>query len=58
MAQQAIEQYKVSIRMACECFSVSESCYRYTAKLSSENAQIAEWLLQLTQTHKRWGFGL
>ena len=38
--------------------SVSESCYRYQAKLSSENAVIADWLLRLTQTHKRWGFGL
>ena len=37
---------------------VSESCYRYQTKLSSENALIADWLLRLTQTYKRWGFGL
>ncbi len=30
----------------------------YQAKLSDENAEIADWLLRLTTTHKRWGFGL
>lgn len=38
--------------------SVSESCYYYEPKLSSENEEIADWLLRLTTTHKRWGFGL
>ena len=37
---------------------VSESCFRYSAKLSSDNILIADWLLRLTQTHKKWGFGL
>lgn len=37
---------------------LSERCYRYQPKLSSENAVIADWLLRLTTTHKRWGFGL
>ena len=26
--------------------------------MSGENAQVADWLLRLTNTHKRWGFGL
>jgi putative transposase len=39
-------------------FGISETCYRYEAQLSSENQQIADWLLRLTTTHKRWGFGL
>lgn len=39
-------------------FGVSETCYRYEAQLSSKNQQIADWLLRLTTTHKRWGFGL
>ena len=51
-------RYGVSIRVACLTFSISETCYRYQAKLSSENAVIADWLLRLTTTHKRWGFGL
>lgn len=40
------------------CVGISESCYRYQPRLSSENAVIADWLLRLTATHKRWGFGL
>lgn len=37
---------------------ISESCYRYQPKLSSENAVIADWLLRLTTANRRWGFGL
>lgn len=58
MALWARNQHGISIRLACECFGISESCYRYTPKLSAENEQIANWLLSLTDTHKRWGFGL
>lgn len=58
MAQQAIVRYQVSIRFACVCLGVSETCFRYRAKFSSENMFIANWLLRLTQAHKRWGFGL
>ena len=58
MATQAVERHGVSIRFACRCLKVSLSCYYYRAKLSSENQLIADWLLRLTTTHKRWGFGL
>ena len=58
MAAQAVERHGVSIRFACRCLKVSLSCYYYRAKLSSENQLIADWLLRLTTTHKRWGFGL
>ena len=54
----AIVKHGISIRFACRCFAVSETCFRYQAALSSENELIADWLLRLTQTHKRWGFGL
>lgn len=37
---------------------ISETCFRYSPLLSSENAVIADWLLRLTQAHKCWGFGL
>jgi len=37
---------------------ISETGYRYQAKLDGENALVADWLLKLTQTNKRWGFGL
>ena len=50
--------YSVSIRVACNVLSISTTCYHYQAKLSDENEEIADWLLRLTETHKRWGFGL
>ncbi len=58
MALRGRTEFSVSIRLICEVFSISETCYRYEAILSSENLLIADWLLRLTQTHKRWGFGL
>ena len=58
MAQRSVSQYPASIRLVCQVFSISETCYRYQAKLSDENAEIADWLLRLTQAHQRWGFGL
>lgn len=58
LAKRAYQQFDVSIRVVCWVFSISESCYHYQAKLSSENELIADWLLRLTQTYRRWGFGL
>lgn len=58
MAQAAISRYGISIRFACVVMGISESSYYYLPKLSDANAQIADWLLRLTTTHRRWGFGL
>lgn len=58
MARNLIEETEVSIRFACETFSISETCYRYQPKLSDENAEIADWLIRLTHNWKDWGFGL
>ena len=58
MAHRGRVEYGVSISLLCEVFSISETCYRYQAKLSSENVLIADWLLRLTQAQRRWGFGL
>lgn len=58
MAQRAIQKHEISIRLACQASGISETCYRYRARLSHENAQIADWLLRLTEANKRWGFGL
>ena len=58
MAINLIIERKVSIRFACLCMNISESCFRYQSTLSDENTVIANWLLRLTQTHKQWGFGL
>jgi len=58
MAQRAVTEQGVPIRLACRAFAISETCYRYQAKLSDDNALIADWLLRLTVANRRWGFGL
>ena len=58
MALRRRTEFSASIRLLCAVFSISETCYRYDATLSTENQLIAGWLIRLTQTHKRWGFGL
>ena len=58
MAQRSVAERGLSIRLACAAFSISATCYRYQPRLSDENAEIADWLLRLTETHRRWGFGL
>jgi putative transposase len=58
VAKELVNTRRFSIRLACACVDISESGYRYQAKHSTENALIADWLLRLTTTHKRWGFGL
>ncbi len=58
MAVRAVKEYGISIRMSCKAFAISETCYRYQAKLNDDNALIADWLLHLTYTNRRWGFGL
>lgn len=58
MAQHAVSDKGISIRLACSIFGLSESGYRYCARLSDENQQIARWLIELTERHRSWGFGL
>ena len=58
MAGTAVARRKVNIALACRTFGVSESCYRYNAKLSDENERIADLLVGLTHAKKTWGFGL
>ncbi len=60
MAKEAVRKKGVSVALACRTFGISETCYRYEAKLSDENAEIADWLVGLAKSEKtrRWGFGL
>lgn len=58
MAKRMVSQKRLSVRQACEAFDVSECCYRYERKLSSDNVRIAELLLGLTQSQRNWGVGL
>jgi putative transposase len=58
MAKKALVDHELNIRQSCRAFGISETCYRYEAKLSDENAEIADWLLRLTAWQRNWGFGL
>ena len=58
MARRVVTERGISVRLACQIFTVSETCYRYEAKKNAENEQIANWLLRLTDNHRNWGFGL
>jgi len=58
MAQKQVDERGVSIRLACQAFKISQNCYRYQPILSTENAEIADWLIRLTTTYRNWGFKL
>ncbi len=47
-----------TIRLACEAFRVSQTCYRYIARTDADSEEIIKWLLRLTDNHRSWGFGL
>lgn len=58
MAKIISEGKDISIGNACKIFGVSETCYRYKRKLSSEDDIIAGQLMHLVGNQKNWGFGL
>ena len=58
MAKRVVSQRKISIQLAYEIFSVSEYCYRYQAMNKAENELIANWLIDITDNNRTWGFGL
>lgn len=58
MAKEVVQTKHITIRRACLIFMISETCYRYEAKLSAENENIADWLMRLTSNQRNWGFGL
>jgi len=48
----------VILTLVCQAFGISQTCYRYQAKLCSDNSDIADWLVRLTHSERNWGFGL
>lgn len=58
MAKESVKAGKLNIRQACAAFDISQSCYRYTPKLATENELVADWLIRLTHNQRNWGFGL
>ena len=58
VAKWAVETRGASIRQACVDFTISQTCFRYQAKLVDKNAVVADWLVRLTHNQRNWGFGL
>lgn len=58
LAREAVTERGISVRLACETYGISETCYRYQPLRSDENAKIADWLVRLTANQRNWGFGL
>ena len=58
IAKQVVRDKQLNIRLVCNAFGISETCYRYHAKLSSTNEEIADRLIRLTDNQRNWGFGL
>jgi len=52
MAKRAVQAGVTNIAHACQTFGVSQTCYRYQAKASQENAIIADWLVRLTSAYR------
>ena len=48
----------MTVKVACLAFGISQTCYRYEAKLNAENEVIADWLVRLATSQRNWGFGL
>ena len=48
MAQRVVQERGISVRLACETFGISQTCYRYEGKHTAENDEISDWLLRLT----------
>lgn len=58
MAELAVAQHGLTIRLACQAFQISQACYRYKAQRCIKDDEIAQWLLRLTDNNRNWGFGL
>ena len=54
LAKNVNGHHQVNIRAACQAFSISETCYRYRPKLSSQNAEFADLLIRLTHNQRNW----
>jgi putative transposase len=58
MTMKAIKERGLCIRVACQAFRISESCYLYERKLDAENEEVAAWLIKPTDNNRNWGIGL
>ncbi len=49
IAKAYVSKGRLNIRTACHAFMISETCYRYSAKLSDENSQIVLFLVAVVR---------
>jgi putative transposase len=52
MAQLAASHRTADIHVTCNAFEVNETCYRFQAKLPSENTKIDEWRVHLPHSQR------
>ena len=57
MALQVVKEKAVGSRLAGRAFGISQTCYRYQTKLSSENSEISDWLIRLRANQRNGRFG-
>jgi putative transposase len=48
MAKEVVAKRGIAIRLACDVFTISESCFRYEGEQNADNELIANWLQRLT----------
>jgi putative transposase len=52
MARWAVTERPATVKLACQAFGISPTCYRYRAKLGAENVLIADWLVRLANNQR------
>lgn len=57
LAHDIVNEYHLSIRRTCRLLGISRNHYYYGPRLAPENTIIADKLINLAETYKRWGFG-
>jgi len=55
MADRAVVWYNMPVKWAYQAFSIRETRYRYKAKLNTENDEIADRLIRLTDNNRTGG---
>ena len=58
MAKKVGARRGITTPVAFDIYQVSETCFRYDTKRNSENQEIADWLMRLTDNHRSWGLEL
>jgi len=58
MTRKVVAERSVSIKLAWAAFGISRGCYWYEPKKKTQDEQIAQWLVGLTDNQRSWGFGL